>query len=363
MNSAGVGFLTRYGELGASSRVRALQFLPSLKAQGLACHWYPLLGDAYVRSLYAGQRSWREVAAAYWNRLITSATWRQHSLLWVEKELFPLLPFALERQLLQGRRLILDFDDAVFHNYDLSPRPLIRRWLGDKIDRLMARADLVTAGNSYLAERARQAGARRVERLPSCIHLERYPAPSAAPEAEALRVVWIGSPATAHYLDLLRAPLLTLASRRLVALRVIGAPLPIWAQGAALTGQSLPWSPEREAADIAAADVGVMPLHDSPWEQGKCSFKLVQYMACGLPVLASPVGMNRDVVESGVNGYLVDGEQSWIESLDALARDPGLRRRMGAAGRELVETSYCVQAQSPRLGSWMRELLPSSDLA
>lgn len=356
-----VAMLTRYAATGASSRVRALQFRPLLGGLGIQTTVYPLLGDAYLETLYAGRRDKREILRAYLDRLVQAIAWRRHDLLWIEKELFPLLPAWFEQALLIGRPYVLDFDDAVFHNYDLSRHMVVRGLLGKKLDRLMRGAALVTAGNSYLAERACQAGAQRVEWMPSCVDLQRYPPPTGRSASTGpLRVVWIGSPTTVGYLDLLREPLLHLAAKRPLLLKVVGAAVPAWAQQYPLKTQALPWSVGSEARDIAAADVGVMPLHDSPWEQGKCSFKLIQYMACGLPVIASPVGMNRDVVQSGQNGLLASTATEWFQALNGLAENPALRQRMGQLGRAQVEQSYCIQTQAPRLADWLGQIAEHS---
>jgi len=348
-----VAFLTRYGALGASSRVRATQFGPALKALGLRVSFWPLLADPYLERRYAGRTAWREVLAAYFRRLRQLDEVRAADLLWIEKELLPFLPYAVEARLLRGRRYVLDFDDAIFHNYDMSGSAVVRRLLGRKIDRLMAGSTMVTAGNEYLATRARAAGCRRVERLPSVVDLDGYPiAHSAALAANApLRVVWIGSPSTVGYLELVRAPLQRVATWRAVQLRVIGATPPRWAGVEAI---GLPWSQGSEAHDIAAADVGIMPLRDSPWERGKCGYKLIQYMACGLPVIAAPVGVNAEIVSDGVDGLLAQSDEQWENALLRLAVEPALRQQMGARGRAKVETHYSVQALAPRLAHLLR---------
>jgi glycosyltransferase involved in cell wall biosynthesis len=96
-------------------------------------------------------------------------------------------------------------------------------------------------------------------------------------------------------------------------------------------------------------DIGVMPLPDTPWERGKCGYKLIQYMACGKPVVASPVGVNSEIVRHGESGFLAETDAEWEEALTMLAADPGLRQRMGAAGRRRVEEEYSLQVQAPRL--------------
>jgi glycosyltransferase involved in cell wall biosynthesis len=97
------------------------------------------------------------------------------------------------------------------------------------------------------------------------------------------------------------------------------------------------------------SDVGVMPLPDTPWAWGKCAFKLIQYMGCALPVVASPVGANRDVVRDGVDGFWASLEQEWVNALLKLEADPALRARMGDAGRARVEQSYSIEAVVPTI--------------
>lgn len=316
----------------------------------------PLLSDRYLAARYEGKSTIVEVAFAAGRRVGQMLRTRSVDLLWIEKELLPYCPAAIEDCFVAGRPYVLDFDDAIFHNYDLSDRMLVRRALGKKIDHLTAKARLVTVGNDYLRARAVQAGAGRVERLPSVVDLDRYPLDRASfdaePRSSCLVVIWIGSPATVHYLDLVRTPLQKLASRMPIELRVVGAPAPTWLGVRSLT---VKWSEETEAAQLAAADLGIMPLHDGPWERGKCGYKLIQYMACGLPVIASPVGVNAEIVANGIDGFLAATDDQWEQSLDRLAASSGLRRDMGRSGRKKVERAYCVQAIAPRFAALLRE--------
>jgi len=351
-----VAFLTRYGPRGASSRVRAFQFESALRAAGIESVFFPLLGDRYLSAKYAGDRTIREAASALAQRIRQIGRARSTDLLWIEKELLPYFPALVEGWLLAGRPYVIDFDDAIFHNYDLSDRSVLRYLLGRKIDRLMVRARVVTVGNAYLHERAVRAGAARIERLPSVINIDNYrleerPVAGDAKISE-LVVVWIGSPATVHYLDLVREPLQRLAARMLIELRVIGAPAPSWP---GVRSSPVEWAADREAELLAAGDIGIMPLRDGPWERGKCGYKLIQYMACGLPVVASPVGVNAEIVSHGVDGFLATTDDQWEHSLDRLANDPKLRADMGRRGRAKVEQSYSVQAIAPRFTALLRE--------
>lgn len=335
-----------------------MQFVPLLMQQGMQIKMLPLLGPAYLTRQYQGKRNPLQVLTGYLSRLISYFQLWRCDVLWVEKELFPFIPYPVEAAFLLGRKFVLDFDDAIFHNYDLARSPLVVGLLADKIDRLMRRANVVTAGNAYLAKRAERAGAARVEQLPSAIDLTRYPRPDFARRAAersawpTQRIVWIGSPATAHYLELIRIPLQRLSARRPLELHVIGAPAPDWSGVRSL---SIPWTAQTEVADLSQCDIGVMPLADTPWEQGKCSFKLIQYMACGLPVVASPVGMNVDVVKAGSNGLLAADDAAWEAALERLLDDPAMRMDMAEQGRRDVEAHYNIQVIAPRLAALLRE--------
>lgn len=343
----------RYSRLGASSRLRWLQFVPALQREGLAIESSPLLGDTYLQRKYAGRPVLGQVLRAYLHRArALRAGARRADLVWIEKELWPWAPAWLELWLLAGRPFVLDYDDAVFHTYDRHRNPLLRRLFGRKIDRLMRAATLVVVGSAYLGERARTAGARRVEWLPTVVDHERYATGARArPDDATLHIGWIGTPATVGYLRPLAAALAELARRRRIVVHLIGATL-------AMPGvevRAIPWSEDDEVRAIAGLDVGLMPLPDTPWERGKCGYKLVQYMACGLPVVASPVGANRDIVDDGVDGFLAHGDDAWIDALSRLADDPALRHRMGQAGQAKVRARYSLQAAAPQLARWLRE--------
>ena len=347
--------LTRYEELGASSRVRALQYLPYLKQEGIEATVFPLFSNRYLERMYEGKRPFREAMAAYVRRCLQLRSVEGFDLIWLEKEVFPMLPYVIDRVLLKKTPVVLDIDDAVFHNYDLSPRRWVRALLGDKIDRLMANSALVTAGNGYLADRAKRAGAPWVEVLPSPVPLARYTGPArcgiATRTADRFRIAWIGSPATALYLEPLKGAFQQLSRSHDIEFRVIGAASPNW-EG--VNCVSIPWSETTEVELLKECDLGIMPLRDSPWEKGKCSFKLIQYMACGLPVIASPIGMNRDVVDQGRTGLFATTEFEWLAALQFMIEHPAEAAQMGALGRSEIEARFNTESQARQLARWLR---------
>jgi glycosyltransferase involved in cell wall biosynthesis len=283
---------------------------------------------------------------AYVKRFARIMTSHSYDLLWIEKELFPWFPAWTERALAGlGVRYVVDYDDAVFHRYDLHRSPLIRSVLGKSIDTVMRHAHSVVVGNDYLAERARHAWADRVEVLPSVVDIYRYSLHEK--KGEQFRIGWIGSPVTAPYLELIREALEE-------ANRSIDARLVLVGVGNrdVLTGMEkdvLPWSEDTEVAQIQSFDVGIMPLRPGPFEEGKCGYKLVQYMACGLPVIASPVGVNSRIVEPGITGFLASSTEEWVKALVMLSQDASLRNDLGKAGRKKVEREYSLQVAAPRL--------------
>jgi len=165
-------------------------------------------------------------------------------------------------------------------------------------------------------------------------------------DQKVLRIVWIGTPETVKFLNFLAGPLAELAKRYSFTLRVIGAGNMIM-PGVPI--ELLPWNADTEYSMISNCDIGIMPLTDTPWERGKCAYKLIQYMACAIPVVASPVGANSDVVIDGENGFLATSEGDWVKKLEQLLDNAELRQRLGAAGRMRVESNYCLQKTASKL--------------
>ncbi len=342
--------LTRYSRLGASSRLRTLQYLPRLAEAGISVTVAPFFDDDYLIRLYGRQSQKAQYPGFFGRRIATLRAASDHDAIWIEKEALPWLPWAVERRLLpKGLPVIVDYDDAIFHRYDRHRSRLVRTLLGRKIDSVMAHADLVIAGNEYLRDRAIRAGARRTEIVPTVVDLDRYD-PVASRSDHRPKIGWIGSPSTAPYL----------ATIMPAVEKVAGASQADWiAIGArddqlAAPFQSARWSEDDEVALLRTLDIGIMPLPDDDWSRGKCGYKLIQYMACGLPVIASPIGANCEIVAPGVNGFLADGHEEWADALGRLLANPDLRTRMGAAGRAIVERRYSLQSQAPRLADLLR---------
>jgi glycosyltransferase involved in cell wall biosynthesis len=348
--------LTRYARLGASSRLRALQYLPYFRSLGWQVDPVPFFSNTYLEKLYAGKSTRKEVLQAYWGRIKALVGAGQYDLVWVEKEILPFFPAIAERFLkVRGIPYMVDYDDALFHKYDQHRLWPIRAVLGHKIDTVMHHASLVVAGNEYLAQRAENAGAKRVEIVPTVVDLARYPAANDQPDNpdKPLVVGWIGTPKTSRYLYPLKSVFESLQSQFNVRFVAVGATR---ASLGDLPVEPWKWSEDTEVDSIRKFDIGIMPLEDSPWERGKCGYKLIQYMACGLPVVGSPVGVNTEIVEPGVNGFLATDGDQWSESLALLLDESEHRVQMGNNGRKKIESTYCLQVQAPRLKRLIHQL-------
>jgi glycosyltransferase involved in cell wall biosynthesis len=341
--------LTKYGTLAASTRQRFLQYEPLLRAEGIELDYSPLLDNDYLAPLLRGEpTSLGPVMRGYGRRLRRLWDARRYDLLWVHCEFFPFLPGWVERSAakIAGRPIVFDYDDAIFHLYD-GNGPRGASWLLDgKLAPLLEQSAACLCGNAYLRDYAAQFCANSII-LPTVVDTGRY-FPSPHDAKKPVVIGWIGSPSTWPNVRPLLPLLKRLAGDLQVRIRAVGA-------GNAARDDTFPglelidWSESSEIAEVQAMDIGIMPLIDRPFERGKSGYKLIQYMACGIPVVASPVGVNRDIVREGKNGLLATDESEWRNALVRLITDPGLRSRLGGVGRAAAEVHYSLVSQAPRL--------------
>jgi glycosyltransferase involved in cell wall biosynthesis len=238
--------------------------------------------------------------------------------------------------------LAFDFDDAVFLRDSYATKGMHSFRRHRRFTAMAGAADLVVAGNSFLADESRRrAGAQRVHVIPTCLDPEIYPLAEHCRAGPGVRLVWIGSSSTLRGLEHARELLEAIGrgcprlSLHVVCDRFLAL--------ASLHVTPCPWSKAGEAAALAAADIGISWIPDDLWSRGKCGLKLLQYMAAGLPVVANPVGVQAEIVRHGETGFLAETPEQWVQAIARLAGDPGLRRRMGLAGRRRVETEYHVK--------------------
>lgn len=273
----------------------------------------------------------------------------------LQKKLFP-TPFVV----LLARanpNLIFDVDDAVmFHEMERG-EPVDGKFFR-RFAAITAASRIVVAGNAYLADFARAArrhNADAVHILPTPIDTRQLAAKTDySPQADVV-IGWMGTKGNLHQLKPLANVLRDLQAQvpglrlRIVADRGIDLP--------GVNIETKAWSASDEASDLRGFDIGIMPLEDSLWNRGKGGYKLLQYMAAGLPAVASPVGINADIVHAGENGFLARNEGEWHHALLALAGDARLRRRIGQAARATIEEGYSLDGYVGRYGMLIESCL------
>jgi len=333
----------------ASSRYRATQYVPYLKRLSIDSEVVAL-----PKGVVARLKLWRAC--------------RQFDVVVLQKRLLSWWDLYWIRA--YSHKLVFDFDDAIMFS-DSGSSGDINRGRRTKFRNIIAKADLVIAGNSYLQQCAQEyrrplplqnnlkssiqndndQGAVKVLATP--IDLSRYEQKTYQSKKD-ITIGWIGSRVTLPYLEAIKPALNDLGKiYPNLVLRIVSDQ---FIESDFIKIERIQWTSENEIVDLQGMDIGIMPLSDNAWTRGKCSFKLLQYMAVGLPVVCSPVGMNKDVVANGVNGLWANNKMQWLQQLSILIEDEALRERMGRAGQEAVKEKYNVEINVKNMAEWFHAL-------
>lgn len=324
-----------------SSRFRVLQYLPLLKENRVRLRVleqelfpsFPLMDK--IRYLFLFMRT-------LWGA-------GRHDLVFLQKPGFMASHWTTLRLLFAvNRRIVFDFDDAIFINPDtgdMTAGPELKR-----LEFILRRCVAVIAGNPYLAEYAKKYNPR-IEIIPTVVDSDRFYPQEKRSADHSVTIGWMGTKPNLPYLlrllPVMKQVLAGSNARFLIISDLAEKPSP-FACSERIGFKT--WRAETEVDDLRLFDIGIMPLDDDPFTRGKCGFKLLQYMAMAIPVVASPVGINNAIVEDGSNGFLAGPENAWLECLLALCQDGSLRQRLGAAGREKVIREYSLRRWS---GYWL----------
>ncbi|MHB1261264.1 MAG: glycosyltransferase family 4 protein [Thermoplasmatota archaeon] len=340
-----VAALTR-GRNVPSARFRVRQFIPLLADQGIEVREHAPRRPAH-RLIGRGQPG--AMAQALASRGLAIAATRRADVTWLQRE------FVSTRRTLEGwtkAPRVLDVDDAVHLKRDGAAGP--------GMGKIARSCRMVLAGNRTLADWY-QDWCDDVRVVPTAVDTTRF-APSPVkgrrdPTPDGPVVLgWIGTAANAGNLQALQEPLAKALARHPGArLRVVAERPPLLPGIPADQWEFVPWSAETEVDLLRSFDIGLMPLEDTPWNRGKCGFKLLQYMAVGAAAVASPVGVNADILGAGRVGLAAASDAEWGEALDRLLADAPLRKRLASQGRSLVERDYSAQAVAPRLAQALRD--------
>lgn len=259
----------------------------------------------------------------------------------------------LRRLRRKNSRIIFDYDDAVMFREQKYGRPIRLREF-EKFVRTLEHCGAVVAGNAFLARFAEACGKRTVV-LPTPVDVSKYVVRKTEPRS--LTIGWVGLSDGFGYLRHLQPAFRQLTNFfPALKLRVI-SDKPLELDGISVENEQ--WQLEREQINLSSFTIGIMPLTDTLWARGKCGYKILQYMAAGIPSVASAVGANRDIITNGENGFLARTTDDWVRSISTLAEDPVLRTKFALKGRELVESKYSLDQFADSYIQLMREVAGS----
>lgn len=339
-----ISIFPRYNTMGASSRYRFYMYAERLVKAGYDVKISSFLDNDYLKQLYGNRKINPFMILRSYLRRFYKAVFSAKNVL-LEYELFPYLPFFLCSFFLRGKKYILNFDDNVWTKYSNKP------WLNGKYDRLIKNAAGVIAANEYLYEKIKRNNSN-VIKIPTVIDLDAYQ--KDYPKFEKFTIIWIGTPVTYKYVlqfaDTFRQmakeldfELLILSSTTLEQNRIPGVNM-----------RFVDWHSEIEAEYLIRSHIGIMPLTDDDFSRGKSAFKIIQYLGAGLPVIASPVGENCNVIRSGENGFLADSSAEWIDAAKKLSFDNDLYSRIVAAAKK-SSSEYSIQKYFPIFLKFMQQ--------
>ncbi len=339
-----------------SQRFRIEQWIPHLRTLGIECHLVPFMDDGLYRRLTRpGDTVGKAVgllraAVRRWGVLSEIAA---YDLIFLHREAIAVGPAILERLIARRKPVVFDFDDAIWLTNQNRVNPLAE-WVKcpGKARSIARRASAILAGNAYLGEWAHRYN-RSTFVVPTTLDTEGpYSRRKTHGPCDVPVVGWSGTTSTLRYLEMMRPVLEELGRRRRFRLRVIYNGLGVRWPGIEMDWR--PWNSGQEVEDLLGFDVGLMPQPDEEWAKGKCGLKALQYMALGIPSVASRNGVLPEIIEQGRSGFLAASPAEWLEHLQGLLDDWKLRGAMGEQARITVQERYSAAAHVPRIASILR---------
>jgi glycosyltransferase involved in cell wall biosynthesis len=325
----------------ASSRFRVRQYIPALSESGICVDEFTakinyssklpgVLAKVKQKYIFPIGAAWIGIKAV--TRLSDVIRSNRFDAVWVNRVIAN--PFFIEKYI--TRPLVYDIDDAIWINNEKN------------IGKIASHSSVILAGNEYIASNLEKYNTN-IKIVPTAIDTKKF-TPIDSDSDDLFRIVWTGSRDTIHYLKSIEKPLATfLNENKDSRLTIISDIFPRFSTINQDKILFIPWSPSNEVTGIQHSNVGIMPLLNTEWDKGKCSYKMLQYMSCGLPVIVSPVGMNREVLAKGEIGISAAREEDWISALKYLHRHPDKGEKMGKNGVRVVEGNYSLPIVTNKL--------------
>ena len=349
-------FWVPYPHEGASNRVRVEQYLPYLKKENFESALHPFWSNAAFKILYEKGNYFKKIfffLEGVTSRFSDIFQIFRYDAVFIHREAFPLGSCFFESVVKFFKKpIIFDFDDAIFLPFTSPQNNFIEKFKKpEKVAKIIRLSNCVIAGNDYLAEFALRHN-RNVSVIPTSVDLDKY-YPITRDTGKKIVIGWIGSITTTDFLKQMRGVFTKLSERFSgVKFKIIGGNFD---NGKISSVICIPWSLEEEVGQLRTFDIGIMPMPDNEWTRGKCGFKAILYMSMAIPSVCSPVGINKEIITDGVNGFLAADEGQWIEKLALLIEDCGLRNKMGVEARKTVEEKYSVKVNAPKFIAVLKE--------
>ncbi len=316
----------------AASRYRVIQYLPYLQSKGVE----PTV-QLYPRTLKENIQLFKILP--------------HFDIVFLQRKRFNQPRLGLLRK--KAKKIVYDFDDAVMYRNSKANHPISSTRKRRFVQMIQA-ADFVIAGNEFLKKEVLTIHPN-VEVIPTPIDISRYQPKDYTLPPERVILGWIGDHGSIHYLERMKPIFERLGSRyATVDLKIVCDHFFDCEQMRVIKKN---WKAEEEVSDLQSFDIGLMPLMDDPWSWGKCGLKIIQYQGVGVPVVCTPVGINRDLVEDGVNGFYAMTPEEWEERLSRLIEDARLREQMGMEGLQRVLKNYTLQACAPKMLSVLHQVV------
>ncbi|GJQ57920.1 MAG: glycosyltransferase family 1 protein [Candidatus Scalindua sp. AMX11] len=319
----------------AASRYRVLQYLPFLQEHGVEPTVLPF-------------------PKGFFEKIRVFKTIRQYDILFIQRKrfAFPWLQYIRKN----AKQIVFDFDDSIMHRNSKANQPESKT-RARKFEKMVTSSDYVIAGNAFLMEKTTPYK-RDVMIIPSPIDMSLYSQKNYSEGNDTVTLGWIGAHGSIHYMKKM-TPLFEALGKKYdrVKLKIV---CDVFFDCENMVVEKKLWSEQDEVKDIQSFDIGLMPLIDDPWSHGKCGLKILQCLAAGVPVVCSPFGINREIVEDGVHGLWAESQEEWVEKLEILINNKELREKMGRAGRKRVSKDYSLETHAPRMLNLFKRLVENS---
>lgn len=342
-------FIVPYPTEGASNRYRVEQYLPYLKDNGFEYCVSPFVSSEFYKIIYKKGHVFKKLyyfLKGLMRRMSDIMCVRCYDLIFIHREACPVGPPIFEWLIYKFKKpIIFDFDDAIFlPSFNFENRLYRFLKFPSKTKSIIKMSSHIIIANRFLEDYVRKFNSC-VDVIHTPIDTERFTV-AIKRNSSQITIGWIGSPTTSSYLESIYHAMQKLSRKYGFTLKIVGAGRLVSIAGVKV--ENYDWFLEREIQDFQSVDIGIYPLPDTLWVRGKAAFKAIQYMAVGVPAVASPVGMTKDLIQDGANGFLANSEEEWVKKISMLIEDPLLRKKMGLAGRRTVEERFSIKINAPK---------------